>query len=177
MLLRDFCAVSNIIDAPTNLLNKSMTELASIYNKNYLSKRPFLIVNNSFKPPAEAYTATKGWADQTGWDRHEQIVIVDRVTDKHRQMASVIIDILEIKVIKNSFDHTHTEVIKYFVTKYKSQIKESLKLWANKESLKLAKIDSFNEERRVTEQAEIAALAQDVASVGDGESPAGEETA
>lgn len=154
-----------------------MTELKSTYNKNYLAKRPFLIVNNSFKPPAEANTSVKGWADQTGWDRHETIVIVDRVANKHLSSASVIIDILEVKVVKNSFDHTPQEVIKYFLVKYQDQIKESLKIWANKESLKLAKIDSFNEERRVAEQADIAALAQDVALVGDGDAPTGEKTA
>lgn len=154
-----------------------MTALNHIYNKNHLSKRPFLIVNATFKPPQGAHTSTKGWADTAGWDRHESISLVDRIKPQHLTNSSVIIDILEVKVIKNSFEHTPAEVIKYFLEKYKPQIKEALKIWANKEALKLAKVDAFSAEQVQTQQAEFAALEVDPASGGDGESPDGAKTA
>lgn len=121
-----------------------MQEITSAYNKNYLSKRPFLIVSNMFRPPAGAKTANKGWADQTGWDRLESITIVDRVKQTHIANAVAIIDILEIKAVKNSFDHEDQEVIRYFLVKYEKELKEALRIWANKEAVRVAKLKEFS---------------------------------
>lgn len=101
------------------------------------------MVFNSFKPPVGAKTTTKGWAETTGWDRHETISIVDRVKDHHMTNAAAIVDILEANTVKNSFNHTNPEVVRYFLIKYEQQIKEALKLWASKEASRLALLQNM----------------------------------
>ena len=104
-----------------------------MYNKNYLAKRPFLIITNHFKPARGAQTQQKGWADKSGWEVHEEVVVVDRVTAKHQSQATAIIDVMEAKVIKNGFpDTARDDILKHFMTKYKAQLTEAIDIWISR---------------------------------------------
>lgn len=104
-----------------------------MYNKNYLAKRPFLIITNHFKPARGAKTQQKGWADKSGWEVHEEVVVVDRVTAKHQSQATAIIDVMEAKVIKNGFpDTARDDILKHFMTKYKAQLTEAIDIWISR---------------------------------------------
>lgn len=101
-----------------------------MYNKNYLAKRPFLIITNHFKPARGAQTQQKGWSEKSGWEVHEEVVVVDRVTNKHHNYATAIIDVMEAKVIKNGFqDSTRDEILQHFMTKYRAQLTEAIDIW------------------------------------------------
>lgn len=104
-----------------------------MYNKNYLAKRPFLIITNHFKPARGAQTQQKGWSEKSGWEVHEEVVVVDRVTTKHQNYATAIIDVMEAKVIKNGFqESTRDEILQHFMTKYKAQLTEAIDIWMSK---------------------------------------------
>lgn len=110
-----------------------------MYNKNYLSKRPFLIVNTTFTPGPGARTAQKDWAEKAGWNVIEDIAIVDRVTNKHQTYATLIVDILEAKCVKNGFTNvTREEAMAHFMQKYKEEIKQAMAVWLEREAHKRA---------------------------------------
>jgi phenylpropionate dioxygenase-like ring-hydroxylating dioxygenase large terminal subunit len=104
-----------------------------MYNKNYLAKRPFLIITNRFKPSRGSQTQQKGWAAKTGWEVHEEVQIVDRVTAKHQNFATAIIDVMEAKVVKNGFvGSDRDEIMTHFMTKYKAQLTEAIDIWMSR---------------------------------------------
>lgn len=104
-----------------------------MYNKNYLAKRPFLIITNHFKPARGAQTQLAGWADKAGWEVHEEVSVVDRVTTKHLSMATAIIDVMEAKVIKNGFaESARDDIMKHFMTKYRPQLTEAIDIWMSR---------------------------------------------
>lgn len=109
------------------------------YNKNYLSKRPFLVVTAKFLPGDGARTAGAGWAEKSGWNIAEEVAIVDRVSNKHLQNGTLIVDILEGKAVKNGFRNaTPDEAASHFLNKYKDQVKEAMGIWLEREARKLA---------------------------------------
>jgi hypothetical protein len=142
-----------------------------MYNKNYLSKRPFLIINTKFLPGPGAKTSTPGWTETSGWNVTEEVAIVDRITNKHRTYATLIIDILEAKCIKNGFeDSKNDDASAHFMTKYKEQIKEAVGIWLEREAQKLAASQVLNIEdaRKTVKDATVLAAAQlQEASAGD----------
>lgn len=104
-----------------------------MYNKNYLSKRPFLIITNKFLPSKGAQTQQKNWTEKSGWQTNEEMSVVDRVTSKHTSMATVIIDVMEAKVIKNGFvESSNDEIMQHFMTKYKAQLTEAIDIWMSR---------------------------------------------
>ncbi len=102
-----------------------------MYNKNYLSKRPFVVITNRYKPSRGARTEQKGWADRDGWEVHEEMTVVDRIHNKHLTYATVIIDVLEAKLVRNGMkaNATNDEVLNHFMNKYKPQISEAISIW------------------------------------------------
>jgi hypothetical protein len=104
-----------------------------MYNKQYLTKRPFLVVKNSYRPARGANTTIAGWGDLNGgqWSIYESINFVDRIKDKDLTSAVVIIDILEAKVIKNGFKdkNPNDELLKHYLSKYKQQTTEAVGIW------------------------------------------------
>lgn len=127
-----------------------------MYNKNYLSKRPFLIVNTKFKPGPNARTQQKNWAETAGWNVIEEVSIVDRVTPKHTTYATLIVDILEAKCIKNGFGNaSNDDAMGHFMQKYKDQVKEAMSIWLEREAQRVARenvleLDAAREQVRVT---------------------------
>lgn len=110
-----------------------------MYNKNYLSKRPFVVITASYKPAPGARTEMAGWADLSGWEVNEQLSIVDRVTHKHLVNSSVVIDVLEASIVVNRLKGaSNEEAIQHFMTKYKKQITEAVGVWMESEAYKRA---------------------------------------
>lgn len=116
------------------------------YNKKYLSKRPFLIINLVYKPGPGARTHVKNWAETSGWEVSEELSIVDRVTNRHNTYSTLIIDILEARVVKNTFENaTNEEAMAHYLEKYKPQITQAVSYWAEKEAHKKAVEDLADE--------------------------------
>jgi hypothetical protein len=114
-----------------------------MYNKNYLSKRPFVVITNRYRPAPGARTEQKGWADRAGWQTLEEMTVVDRVTDKHTTYATVIIDVMEAKVVRNGLkaNTTDEEVLTHFMGKYKKQISEAVSIWMERKAYEKAQTD------------------------------------
>ena len=102
----------------------------SKYNKD----RPFLVVSHTSIPAKGQLTSTKNWGELAKWDLNENIVIVDRVNNKHITKSSVIIDILQTTTVKNRFEpsHSNDEVVKYYLKKYNKQVAEGIQIWMTK---------------------------------------------
>jgi hypothetical protein len=123
-----------------------------MYNKNYLAKRPFLIITNHFKPARGAQTQQPGWSDKSGWEVHEEVVVVDRVTNKHHSYATAIIDVMEAKVIKNGFqDSSRDDILQHFMTKYRAQLTEAIDIWMSR----LAKEKALGELKNPLKDVEV----------------------
>lgn len=101
-----------------------------MYNKNYMSKRPFMVITNRYTPGPNAQTQKKGWSDVSGWVINEEMTLVDRITKKHETYATVIIDVMEAKVLRNRFnDMPNDGVLGHFMTKYKDQVQKAVSIW------------------------------------------------
>jgi homoserine dehydrogenase len=102
------------------------------YNKKYLSKRPFMLVFNTYRPAKGANTTVSGWADAQGgqWSVYESISFVDRVRDKDMIKAVAVIDIMEATVVKNGFpDIKADELMKHYLSKYRNETTEAVGAW------------------------------------------------
>jgi hypothetical protein len=131
-----------------------------MYNKNYLAKRPFLIITNHFKPARGAQTQQKGWADKSGWEVHEEVVVVDRVTNKHQNYATAIIDVMEAKVIKNGFaESSRDEILQHFMTKYRKELTEAIDIWMTRLARDKALGDLKNPLAEAEAEAEVVEVA------------------
>lgn len=112
-----------------------------LYNKKYLSKRPFLLIFQTSKPAKGANTSQPGWAELNGgqWSTFESIKFDDRVKDKDMVRASVIIDIMEAKVVKNSFREVPADqVMKHYLEKYKAETTQAVALWLDQKAAERA---------------------------------------
>jgi len=99
----------------------------SKYNRG----RPFLVINRIASPSEGEKTSTKDWGKTGKWKMDEEILIVDRVTNKHTLQATVIIDILQRKMVKNRFSNTtdNDTVIKHYLTTYNDHVVDGLQTW------------------------------------------------
>lgn len=98
----------------------------SKYNKD----RPFLIITRHAKPSAGERTETKDWLETGKWQVEENVIIVDRVTDKHLQSATVIIDILKRSIVKNRFtENEQSEVINHYLKEYSNHVVDGIGIW------------------------------------------------
>jgi hypothetical protein len=81
----------------------------------------------------------KDWSASSGWNVAEEVVIVDRVKNKHMTYATLILDVLEDKIVKNGFrDANPQEVRTYYMNKYKNQLQQALTIWADNEAKQIA---------------------------------------
>jgi len=97
----------------------------------YLSHRPFLIIDLIHKPSASARTHIKGWMDRpNAVESHENPYLVDRVAARHLRQATVIIDLMNKKMVKNRFKDTPAqEVYDHYTRKYGGHIAQALSIW------------------------------------------------
>jgi len=103
----------------------------SKYNRG----RPFLVITRISSPSKDQKTETKKWKETAKWKIDEEILIVDRVQQKHLTQATVIIDILKRKLIKSRYSTLDDEnVIKHYLSTYKEQIADGIEIWMKKKS-------------------------------------------
>lgn len=106
-----------------------------LYNKNNLSKRPFMLITTIYKPPRGARTEQKGWAERSGWDLHENVQFVDRITQKHLTNVTAIVDVLEAKLVKNGFaDASPSDVMAHYLKRYEQETKQAIGIWMERQS-------------------------------------------
>jgi hypothetical protein len=113
-----------------------------MYNKKYLSKRPFMLVYNSYRPAQGANTAKPGWADLNGgqWSVYESINFVDRVKEKDLIRAVVVIDVMEATVVKNGFpDIKADDLMKHYLSKYRKETTEAVGIWVEQQAQERAR--------------------------------------
>jgi len=128
-----------------------------MYNKNYLSKRPFMVITCKFRPGQGAQTQIAGWAERSGWNVVEEIAIVDRVSNKHMTYGTLIIDVLEAKVVKNGFQNTSKdEAMQHYMTKYKKELTEAIGVWMETNAHQKALEQIAAEDAAVTSEAPAA---------------------
>ena len=112
-----------------------------IFGEKYLRHRPFLIIEERARPAPNVKTERKGWMEVPGQvARFEIPSIVDRVADKHMMGASVIVDLLNRKMVKNRYSEMGTEeqFVTHYLEKYAEQITEGLRIWAQRSALEIA---------------------------------------
>lgn len=97
---------------------------------DYLRNRPFLVIRHHAKPAPSENTSVKGWGIKAKWEANETANFVDRISNKMSVEASVIIDIMKAKVIKNRYDRkADQQVMEYYIDKYKDKVKEAVAHW------------------------------------------------
>ena len=109
--------------------------------EKYLRNRPFLVIGIISRPSQGVNTSKPGWAGVTGSTTvYEQPSLVDRVNDSHLKNASVIIDVINGKIVKNTFKDTPaSEVVNHYLEKYRPQVTEAMDIWLNQVAAKVAK--------------------------------------
>jgi hypothetical protein len=115
--------------------------------EKYLRNRPFLLVSLIRRPAKGVHTNQKGYTEVTGnLTTFEQPSLVDRVNDIHLRTSNVIIDVLNGKIVKNSFQTPDDEVVHHYLEKYREQVTEAMDVWlshvAAKQAAKQAPADA-----------------------------------
>jgi hypothetical protein len=92
--------------------------------------RPFLVITHIKTPAKGQRTNLQGWTKDAEWDTHESMKVVDRLNTKTLTSASIILDILDEKVVKNRYDNIpNQEIFDEYVKKYVEDIQEGLIAW------------------------------------------------
>ena len=112
---------------------------------NYLRNRPFLIISFSFVPSAGQNTGAKDFGKSAEWDPIENVMIVDRVSNKLMISSELIIDLLEMKVVKCRSDLNHSDLMQTFISRYSKEIKTALATWVAKNPDNLEKVRALTE--------------------------------
>lgn len=96
-----------------------------------LRNRPFLIVRTLERPAKGVKTERKHWAaERSNHAIFEMPSVADRVNHKAMQEATVIIDVMQAKIVKSRFDlETDETVVNHYMTKYKAEIAEAMEVW------------------------------------------------
>ncbi|MNR94406.1 hypothetical protein D3C72_254810 [compost metagenome] len=73
--------------------------------------------------------------DPDNWETLENMVITDNVNKRLMTMATVVIDLLNGKVIKNRFadQHSDAETFRSYVDRYQADIGAALKKWGTQD--------------------------------------------
>lgn len=111
-----------------------------------LRNRPFLVLSFTYTPAEGQNTRVKDFGKTAKWDPIENMVIIDRMTNKHLDRAELVIDLLEMKVIKCRDNSLNREdLMKVVVARYADDIKRSLANWIAKNPDNLEKVREFTE--------------------------------
>jgi len=95
---------------------------------DFQRNRPFLVVELYYNPGFGMKTHQKDWQKKPdSWKINEYPFIKNRLTDKTLRQASVIIDIVNKKIIKSRFDANTTvdDIYKHYTTKYADEIQQA----------------------------------------------------
>lgn len=97
----------------------------SKYNKD----RPFLIVTRHFLPSDGENTSIKDWGKTGKKTLQEYITIDNSIKNRYLIDATVIIDILQRKLVKSRFSEEDDVVIKHYLEQYKDNIAKGIQQW------------------------------------------------
>ena len=101
---------------------------------DYFKNRPFLVINTIHRPSPSARTERKGWADdKANWSTEEKATVVDRLSTKIRQTATVIIDIKNASVVCSRYSNDHDGLLAHYLSKYGDELKRAIALWNAKQ--------------------------------------------
>lgn len=122
---------------------------------DYLRNRPFLVITHVQRPNKKIDTRKAGWSTpETEWDVSENMIVVDRIKMHQMNQASVILDLLHGKVVKNRFGENDIAVFKAYFDRYQQDIVEALKTWGRKNPENHAALTAASEEGK-DEQADL----------------------
>lgn len=111
---------------------------------SYLRNRPFLIISYMFVPATGQNTSAKDFASKAEYNAVENMVIVDRVSDKHMVQADLIIDLFNQKIVKNrSLPGTAEELTNKFVARYADDVKAALATWIKLDPSNLDRVRNY----------------------------------
>lgn len=114
---------------------------------DYLRNRPFLVITHVQRPSKSIDTRKAGWSTpDTEWDVSENMIVVDRIKTHQMNQATVILDLLHGKVVKNRFGDNNTAVFKAYFDRYQQDIVEALKTWGRKNPENHAALTEASEE-------------------------------
>lgn len=95
-----------------------------------MSKTVYLYVSHITRLSKNVASNKKGNAtNPDNWETYENMTIVDREHKKLLLSSSVVLDLVNGKVIKNRFDLPDTEIFKEYFDRYKDDITAALKQW------------------------------------------------
>lgn len=101
----------------------------SKYNKG----RPFLSITQHVTPAKGENTSIKNWGKKGKKILQETVSIIMTVKNKHLLEATVIIDILQRRIIKSRFEEPNEEVVTHYLSQYKKEIAEGIQVWMNQQ--------------------------------------------
>lgn len=112
------------------------------HKNNPNSHRPFLCIDVINLPAKGARTERAGWAnDPRNWNSGEQSYVVDRVTPKIAARATIIIDLLESRMVKCRMDVGNadsSEVMAFYRNKYSDKVSQSIDIWLSRKKIEEA---------------------------------------
>lgn len=118
----------------------------------YLRNRPFMIITYIRRPTTGQATQIKGWskANDDAWDITENMIIVDRVSQKHLETADVVIDLLNNSTVKNRLgDVMDSTIIDGYVKRYYNDVKSAMASWVADNSGNLEKIRQIAKDHNI----------------------------
>lgn len=103
-----------------------MTPTKDASRLDYLSNRPFLVINAILRPAAHVRTERKGWKkNNDNLQLFEQPVIKNHISTNTIKGALVIIDIMAIEVVKCPFGHDSDELLMHYTKKYDALVQQA----------------------------------------------------
>lgn len=99
------------------------------------SKSVFLVINHITRVAQGVKTHKKGEStNPDNYEVHESMILADRVSKANQVSSSIIIDLLNGKVLKNRFSVSDTDVFKEYVDKYQAEIGDALRRWGSQKT-------------------------------------------
>lgn len=95
----------------------------------YDKDRPFLVITQHTTPAKGENTSLKDWGKTGKKILQEMVMIVDEVKNKHLVEATIIIDILQRRMVKSRFTEDDSEVLSHYLSQYKKQVAEGIQIW------------------------------------------------
>jgi hypothetical protein len=103
-----------------------------------------MIISYTYVLAAGQKSQVKGFGETAQWEPIENMVIVDRVSNKQMRAAELIIDLFENKVVMcRDQELEHEKLINMFVSRHFDDVKAALTTWIQKDPMNLKKVQVF----------------------------------
>ena len=96
-------------------------------------KKVYIVVSHTFKPADGECPNQKAWKEGGKWESNEQIEVVKNLKNRHLTEAGIIIDVLEMKYLKNRLANVEgvteeqmTENLVFYIEQNKAAIQAVL---------------------------------------------------